>query len=132
MKKYPWGTPDKRLVKGNRILCPSCVVNDAILDNMYGVMKCKVCADRFSKFKGPSGNWPEFVPNKMKVDREKHWNDIVQPFRGGEASKEFMEAYPSKAKKMFTETERKKAKHVWKDLPGWQHRAKTGKGKKVK
>lgn len=60
----------------------------------------------------------DWVPERIKKDRVKYAGDIVQPFRGGEPSKEFIERYPEKAKKMFTAKERKGAKNVWKDIKG--------------
>lgn len=71
----------------------------------------------------------EFVPERIKEDRKKYFNDIVQPWRGGQASKEFIEAYPKKSQKMFTAEERKKAGYVWKELPGWSTRSKSIKPK---
>lgn len=60
----------------------------------------------------------EWVPNRLKEDRVRHAKDIVQPWRGGDASKEFIKQYPEKAKEMFTPQEIKNAKNVWKDLKG--------------
>jgi hypothetical protein len=58
----------------------------------------------------------EWVPDRIKNDRNAHWKDIVQPWRDGEPSREFQEAYPHRAAKMFTEKERKTSKYVWRDI----------------
>ena len=61
----------------------------------------------------------EWVPDSLKQDRIKYAPDTVQPFRGGKASREFLERYPEQAKKTFTPKEMKSAKNVWKgDLKG--------------
>ena len=44
----------------------------------------------------------EFVSEGTKEDRKKFFKSLVQPTRDGEASKEFIEAYPKQAKSMFT------------------------------
>jgi len=86
---------------------------------MYGLMDCKECANNYSR---GTGRYPEFfnqnMGDRIREDREKHAIDIIQPWRGGQASKEFIKAYPHEAKKMFTEKERKAAKNVWRDLKG--------------
>jgi hypothetical protein len=65
---------------------------------------------------------PEHVPDSLKEDRKKNAKALIQPWREGEASAEFIEAYPHQAKHMFSLKERMKAKEVWKDdLPsGWR------------
>jgi len=64
---------------------------------------------------------PEFVPESIKDDRRKYLKDIVQPFRNGELSKEFVESNPKEAKRYASDKEISKAKYVWKDLPSWEH-----------
>jgi len=67
----------------------------------------------------------EFVPQAVKNDRVKYFNSLLKPWRGGEASKEFLEAYPNKAKKIFSQKEIKSAKNVWSDLSGHATRKKS-------
>lgn len=55
----------------------------------------------------------EFVPQSVKDDRDKHAKSTLQAWREGEPSAEFIEAYPERAKKMFTPRERMTAKEVW-------------------
>ena len=64
----------------------------------------------------------DFSSQKVKNDRDKYAKSLIQPFREGEASSEFIEAYPERAKKMFTPKERLKAREVWKgDInPYWR------------
>ena len=69
----------------------------------------------------------EFVPDYIKEGRKKHYNSMVQSHRGGEISKEYLEANPHQVKGMIkegvvTEDQVKKAKYVWKDQPAWHTR----------
>jgi len=59
----------------------------------------------------------EHVPQSTKTDREKYAKSLLQPWREGTPSAEFIEAYPKQAAKMFTLKEKLKAKEVWKDSP---------------
>lgn len=60
----------------------------------------------------------ERIPERIKKDRIKHAKDLVQPFRQGQPSKEFIKLYPEQAKKTFTKSEIKSAKNVWTDVKG--------------
>lgn len=68
--------------------------------------------------------YPEFTTNQIKEDRLTYANDMLQSHRGGELSREFLEAHPNRAKQMIrdgaiTKEEVKKSKYVWhKDVPG--------------
>lgn len=57
----------------------------------------------------------EHIPDSMKEDRRANEKSMIQPWREGEVSAEYIKAYPEQAKKMFTEKERMRAKDVWKD-----------------
>ena len=60
----------------------------------------------------------EWVPDYIKDDRRANVKDIIQPFRGGEPSREYAKLYPEQAKKTFSKKELKGAKDVWRDLKG--------------
>jgi len=64
----------------------------------------------------------EAIPQSVKDERNANAKSMIQPWRQGEASQEFIEAYPKQASKMFTLKERMKAKPVWKDIlpTNWQ------------
>ena len=49
---------------------------------------------------------------RLAPEREKYKKDLIQPFRQGEPSQEFADAYPKQAKKFF-KGEKKKPKKVW-------------------
>lgn len=78
-----------------------------------------VCSQHFKPWS------PEFVPQSLVNERKQHIKSMLQPWREGEPSAEFMEAYPERAKKMFTTKERIKAKPVWKDTPNYSNWRKT-------
>ena len=63
----------------------------------------------------------EFVPERIKDDRVEYFNSIVQPYREGELSKEYVEAHGTEGIDV-TEQEVKKAKNVWTDLKGHNSR----------
>jgi hypothetical protein len=60
----------------------------------------------------------ERIPDSIKADRIKYANDMVQPYRQGQPSREYIKLYPKQAKNTFTASERKKAKNVWGDIKG--------------
>jgi len=64
----------------------------------------------------------EAVPERIKEDRKKNFKSLLQPYRNGEVSREFVEAYGDKH---LDKQEAKKSKYVWKDLPGWSNRNKS-------
>ena len=66
----------------------------------------------------------DIVPSDMKDEREKHFNAVIQPYRSGELSREYIEAHGTKGIDV-TKQQAKKAKHTWKDLRGWHNRAYT-------
>lgn len=73
------------------------------------------------KWYTPSGS-QEFTTEQIKEDRKKYFNSMVQPWRGGVASQEYIDAHGTKN---FTKEEIKGAKEVWSDLPGHSTRKKS-------
>lgn len=63
----------------------------------------------------------DHVPESLKQDRKRFAKSMLQPWREGEPSAEFIEAYPKQAKKMFTPKEMAKAKNVWKGEPNYDN-----------
>lgn len=60
----------------------------------------------------------EFTTDSIREQRKKYSKDLLQPFRSGEVSKEYLDAYPEAKSGMIkegiiTETQAKKAKNVW-------------------
>lgn len=61
---------------------------------------------------------PSFEPEFIKEGRKQHRRELLQPFRQGELSKEYVEAYPEQAKGMVkegivTKDQVRNAKQVW-------------------
>jgi hypothetical protein len=94
------------------MLCPVCNLEEASKHPILGCLPCLDCKARRDTQTRPDP--VEFTTNDIRVGRREFSKDIIQPFRGNEASKEFIEAYPAKAAKMFTPKEIKKAVNVWK------------------
>jgi hypothetical protein len=64
------------------------------------------------------------VPNEIKEQRREYFGSILQPYREGELSREYVERYGTKGIKATPE-QVKKAKYTWKDLSGWHDRHKS-------
>lgn len=93
--------------------CPVCHKNKAIRDPMLGVLPCQSCQDKPHEKARPQ---IEFTPNRIKEDRKTYFNDILQPHRMGQLSKEWLDVYGKELalKKGYSKSEIKHAKNVWK------------------
>ena len=65
-------------------------------------------------------SYPEFTTENIKEERKKYAPDMVQRFREGSLSREFVELYPDQARGMvkegiITKEQVKKSKYVWKE-----------------
>lgn len=89
--------------------CPNCNNNDAQYSATYGILPCVVCQELQSNPKKA----PEFTTERVKEDRKKHKDLIIQPFREGQLSKEYIDKYGTKNLNATPE-EIKNAKNVWK------------------
>ena len=61
---------------------------------------------------------PEFVPQSIKEQRREHHDALLQPYREGNFSKEYRDAYPEISRNMvksgvITQQQHDKAKPVW-------------------
>lgn len=97
-----------------------CEVGEAINHKHYGILPCSDCQARQINIKKPDVQI-EFTSNEIKEGRKQHFKSIIQKYRDGQLSKEFVEAYPERAKAMVkegihTEKEIKNAKNVWSDI----------------
>ena len=107
-------------------LCPS---NPGIgVTKLFGVWACSRCLKYVNSLalKNSPPKLPrDKRPQSMKDEGAKYFKSTLQPRREGVASQEYIEAYPEQAKTEFTTKEKLTAKHVWKDVKGWQHRDKS-------
>lgn len=94
--------------------CPVCHKEQALNHPTYGVLPGATCQIRRRKNEVPT--LPvEMVGESIKNGRKTHAKSALQPYRSGELSREYIEAYGTKNIKATAE-EVKKAKYVWTDV----------------
>ena len=91
--------------------CLNCKKGDMVYDKMFGWLPCIACREKQQRYFKPNSQI-EFTSSEVKEARKKHRDDIIQPFRKGELSKEYLNKYGTKGIKVSKE-EVKKAKNVW-------------------
>jgi len=101
-------------------LCPQCQKNQAQIHETYGVLFCKSCQKKEALPK----LGPEFVPDRIKQDRNENYASTIQAYRGNTLSKEYLKFYGTKFIKP-SKQDIKNAKWCWKDTPNWENRDKT-------
>ena len=97
--------------------CLLCGKEKAIKHPLYGFLPGLNCQKKQRSYQ-KVGITAEITTSQIKEDRKKYKTDLTQPFRGGELSKEYVEAYPDRVKEMVkekhvTESELKNAKNIW-------------------
>jgi hypothetical protein len=111
----------------SKILCAKCQKNDAKIDQFYGPLWCDSC----NAAKKPISNTMfEFTTDAIKEERGKYLKSIIQPFRQGELSAEYVRSYPQQVAGMVkegtvTHDQVRRAKDVWKDQPNYHNLEKT-------
>lgn len=99
------------------MICSICKQDKKDTSWLYSALRNGwICSSHFME-----SSKPEFVPERIRDDRREYFHTVVQPFRGGELSREYIENYGTKGINV-TEKQMKKAKYVWKDLDGWNTR----------
>ncbi len=83
------------------------------MHELYGALPCKACTKRQRAYK--PRETIEITTNSIKEDRKKFSKDILQPYRSGQVSKEYIEAYGTERIEA-TPQEIKNARNVWDDL----------------
>ena len=92
---------------------------------MYsGLFVCPNCG-------GYKRSFAEVTSSEVSEERERNFTEIMQPYRGGKLSREFVEAYPEKAKNYGSADEIARSDYVWKDLPGYGSRKVKASAEKV-
>lgn len=94
-----------------QISCPVCQKEPALKDSYFGVLPGKKCRERQKDYSLPN-NPVEITTQSIKDSRKEYAKSIVQPFRGDELSKEYLDAYGTKGISV-TDKQVKKAKNVW-------------------
>jgi hypothetical protein len=93
--------------------CLVCNKGEAIKHYAFGYLPCKECQERHRSY-GKPNKQIEFTTADIKDQRKAYSKDIVQPFRKGDLSKEYIEQYGTKGIKVNSK-EVKKARKVWQD-----------------
>ena len=95
--------------------CPNCGSDGGRFNSAFGVLPCLKCQSQLNALRKPSTAKVEFTTENIKDQRKAYAKDIIQPFRKGELSKEYVDTYGTKHLKGITPQEVKKAKPVWDD-----------------
>lgn len=74
-------------------VCPVCKNGPANFDPTLGTLPCTACQERG---KTNLSHPVEFTSESIKEDRKRFQKDILQPFRAGELSAEYIKAYGTK------------------------------------
>ena len=93
--------------------CLTCKKNEATRIQ-FGYAPCEECIARM-RSKVRKTEPLEFVTESIKEERKRFAKDIIQPFRAGELSKEYVDKWGTKHLKVTPE-EVKKAKNTWSEL----------------
>ena len=101
-------------MKGKREYCVLCHRIHASFNWRYGEYET-TDGRRYGWFcdKWFTPTHPEFMPQRVKDDRNKWAKSIMQPYRGGTASQEYIDTYGTKR---INPKDVKRAKPVWKDI----------------
>lgn len=79
--------------------------NKAQIDPQIGVLECQACQDSDSDLKPVSR--PEFYSahraDRITTQRDRFAKDIIQPFDGNKPNRDFVKAYPERAKDYFSQ-----------------------------
>ena len=96
--------------------CPNCHNSEGVFNNIYGVLPCPKCQEKLSTLGKPKKQL-EYTSESIRQQRKEFGDDIIQPHRKGQLSKEYVKVYGAEAvKKMgFNDKEIAKAKNVWND-----------------
>ena len=96
------------------MLCPTCYKTEAVKHPVFGIIPCVSCQLSRSQNSLPDGQ-VEMPGESIRDERLTHARSTIQPFRGGELSKEYVDMYGADKLKV-TEKEIKNAKNTWTDI----------------
>jgi len=89
--------------------CLNCNKNPAQKNLTLGYLPCASCQNQT---KLPNQNQHEFTSESIKQQRKEFKDDIIQPFRQGVVSKEYLKAHGTKGIDVSAK-DLKKARNVW-------------------
>jgi len=98
-------------VQMQKVICSNCEKFPATKDSRFGYLPCYLCRNKNTLKPSPK---QELTTDAIKNDRKEFKKDIYQPFRGGEVSKEYLDANGRDGIKV-TDEEVKNARNLWGD-----------------
>lgn len=86
------------------MVCSNCKLKSdrlisAVINGKYIKDQCEICLGLARKEVPASSTRVDF---RIRRQQEDHRRDILQPYANGKPSREFIKAYPDKAKNYFT------------------------------
>lgn len=78
-------------MKMKRNLCPICQKNPARNHSMYGLTACSMCAQGVT-----TASAPGVETEDIREQQKSHSDDMLQPYREGVLSKEYVDKYGTK------------------------------------
>lgn len=93
------------------MLCPNCNQNKATNDKRLGLLPCKRCQNLSTT---GLRKHQELTTDFIKNQRKEYKDDMLQPWREGILSKEYIQTHGTKGIKV-TSQEIAKARNVWND-----------------
>lgn len=94
-----------------QVICANCEKFPATKDSRFGYLPCTRCQNKTTRKPSPK---QELTTDAIKSDRKEFKKDIYQPFRGGEVSKEYLDANGREGIKV-TDEEIRSARNLWDD-----------------
>ena len=110
------------------IKCANCNKQKAEVDPAYGYTWCLPCQ---KKVKRSAGFFVEFTTDNIKDERVAWKRDVLQPFRDGVLSKEYLETYGTSGIEV-TKQQVKEAKSTNQNEKGWWNYEKSKGGRNFK
>jgi hypothetical protein len=104
--------------------CPTCQKRRANYSKEYGYIACNYCL----RLKNIPKRQAEITTDKIRNQRREYKKDIIQPYRDGVISKEYIETYGTAGIKA-TDKEIRNAQYTMKDTAGWWNRDKSKGGR---
>lgn len=88
--------------------CPTCH-NPATKSKQYGYIACADCRSKETKITSTH----EFTSKSIIEGRRAYKDDIIQPYRAGQLSKEYLNKYGTEGLHNVSQEEIKNARPVW-------------------
>ncbi|MGH7746229.1 MAG: hypothetical protein ACREQ5_15935 [Candidatus Dormibacteria bacterium] len=106
--------PKETKESSEKITCPNCHINPAIIHNLYGVTNCSDCNNKLAEL-NRTKQPVEMVSTSIKEQRKEFYNDYHPSHRNGAANSEYRDRWGRQAMKNqgFSDYEIDHAKPVY-------------------